>query len=40
MVAAASVLGLLSAGIFLAHALEAFRTQNQPNGADLGSSGS
>jgi len=37
MVATASVLGFLSAGIFLAHALEAYRTQNQPDDADLGS---
>jgi hypothetical protein len=40
MVATASVLGFLSAGIFLAHALEAYRAQKPPNDADLGSSGS
>jgi hypothetical protein len=40
MVTTASVFGLLSAGIFLAHALEAYRSIDPPNDADLGSSGS
>lgn len=40
MVATASVFGFLSVGIFLAHALEAYRSLERSHDPDLGSSGS